>query len=121
VIEIRWGSIALGAIAGLGITAVLALVLFVLGARPEADSGGIAFIFVQFLGQVAAGYVAGRFAGPHEAFHGSQAGLGLYLVTAALTLATGGEPTIPTILFSAVVALVLGAAGGVLSGHRIRP
>ena len=116
--NVRWGSVLIGVLAGLGITAVAALGLFLIGARPEISEGGAAFVFVQFLGQVAAGYVAGRFASPAEAFHGSQAGLFLYAVTAALTLATGGDPGVATILFSAIVAMVLGSAGGVLAAYQ---
>jgi len=120
VTRIRWGAIALGAFAGLGLTAIIAVILFAFGVRPSGDAGGAAFVFVQFTGQVAAGWVAGRFATPTEAFHGSMAGLTLYAVTAALTLAAGGTPGIGALAFSAVVAAVLGAAGGVLAGERRR-
>ncbi len=39
----------------------------------------------------------------------------LFGVTTALTLAAGGTPSIAAIFFSAIVALVIGAAGGVLA------
>lgn len=103
--------------AGLGITSAVALVLYLTGVRPSADAGGAAFIFSSFFGQVVAGYVAGRFSSPAEALNGSQAGLGLYAVTALLTLATGGELGFGVLVFGAVVGMVLGAAGGVLAGH----
>ena len=114
----RWGAIVIGVLAGLGITAAAALALFLAGARPRADAGGIAFIFAQFFGQVAAGYVTGRFASPLEAFNGAQAGLLLYAVTAVLTLSAGGSPGPGVLLFSAAIAMVLGAAGGVLAADR---
>lgn len=114
---IRWGAVLIGVMAGLGITSAVALVLYLTGVRPSADAGGAAFIFSSFFGQVVAGYVAGRFSSPAEALNGSQAGLGLYAVTALLTLATGGELGFGVLVFGAVVGMVLGAAGGVLAGH----
>ena len=116
----RWSAVVFGAAAGLGATAVIALVLFVAGLRPSTDAEGAAFIFTQFLGQLLAGTVAGRLAPPQEIYHGSQAGLMLFGVTTALTLAAGGSPSVATIFFGAVVALVIGAAGGVL-GMMTRP
>lgn len=115
---IRWGAVVVGAMAGLGITFAVALALFVAGTRPSATAGGVLFIFGSFLGQVVAGYVAGRFSAPNEAFHGSQAGLALYAVTAALTLAAGGELGFAVVLFGAIVAMILGSAGGVMAGHQ---
>ncbi len=109
-----------GAAAGLGITAALALALFVAGLRPDGTGASAAFIFAQFSGQVAAGYVGGRFGRPLEAYHGSQAALLLFAVTTALTMIAGGAPGPLTILLSGIVALVLGSAGGVLAAsiHR---
>ena len=107
--------VVIGAAAGLGLTAVIALGLFVAGFRPSTDAEGVPFIFTQFLGQLVAGAVAGRLAPPHEAYHGSQAGLALFAITTALTLAAGGSPSVATMFFSAVVALIIGAAGGVLA------
>ncbi len=106
--------------AGLGLTAVLASILFAFGLRPDDVGDSLAFIFVQFFGQLSAGYVAGRFSHPAEAFHGSQAGLALYGLTAILTLSTGGEPGLATIVLSAFVALVVGSAGGVLAAQLRR-
>ena len=116
----RWSAVVIGTAVGLGVTAVVAFVLFIAGLRPSANAEGAAFIFTQFMGQLVAGAVAGRLAPPHELHHGSQAGLMLFAVTTALTLAAGGSPSVATIFFSALVALVIGAAGGVL-GMMIRP
>ena len=118
--NLRWGALAIGVVAGLGVTAVAAIILFVFGVRPSSDARGIPFIFIQFLGQLAAGYVAGTFAKP-EVYHGSQAALLLFVVTTVLTLATGGEPSIFALFFSGFVALVIGAAGGVLVGATRLP
>ncbi len=111
----RWSAIVIGAGAGLGLAAIVAFALFIAGLRPDADAEGVVFIFTQFVGQLTAGFVAGRLAPPHEAHHGSQAALSLFAVTTALTLATGGSPSIAAIFFGAVVALVIGASGGVLA------
>ncbi len=105
----------IGAAAGLGLTAIITLGLFVAGLRPSTDAEGAAFIFTQFLGQLVAGGVAGRLAPPRETYHGAQAGLTLFAVTTALTLAAGGSPSVATMFFSAIVALVIGSAGGVLA------
>ncbi len=110
----RWGAVAVGAAAGLGFTAVIAVALFAGGLRPERSAEGAAFIFVQFLGQLAAGAVGGRLAGAAPAYHGSYAALALYAVSMAVTLAAGRDPGAGAILLGAVVALVIGAAGGVL-------
>ena len=118
--HLRWGALAIGVMAGLGVTALAALALFALGLRPTSEESGIPFIFVQFTGQLAAGYVAGRFGTP-EVFHGSQAALALFLVTTMLTLATGGEPSVYTLFFSGFIALVVGAAGGVLAAATRDP
>ncbi len=117
----RWGVVFVGAAAGLGLTAVGALLLFAAGLRPDRSAEGAAFIFVQFLGQLAAGVVGGRLGHPLALYHGSQAALLLFAVSMAVTLAAGGDPGVPTIVFSAVVAVVIGGAGGVLGGMRRRP
>lgn len=72
-----------------------------------------------FVAQLLAGLVAGRFAGYAESSHGGLAGLALYAVVAGLSIAAGQDPAIGTLIFSAVVALVLGTAGGVL-GKELR-
>ena len=117
---VNWGAVLVGALAGLGVTAVVAVVMFAFGVRPDAHSGGIAFIFIQFVGLFVAGIVAGRFSHPTEFQAGSLAALGLFLVTSVLTMVTGGEPAVATIVFGAVVAFILGAAGGVLAGQIAR-
>ena len=117
---IRWGAVLIGAMAGLGITAAIALGLFLVGIRPSADASGVVYIFGSFFGQLAAGYVGGRFAAPTEAYHGSLAGLLLFALTAVLTLASGGVLGLAALLFGGVVALVLGSAGGVLAGQQRR-
>ncbi len=115
---IRWGAVLVGAMAGLGITSAVALMLYAIGVRDDAAGGSVLLITSSFLGQLLAGYVAGRFAAPDEAFNGSQAGLALFAVTAALSLATGISLGFGVLVFGAVVAMVLGAAGGVLAGHQ---
>ncbi len=111
----------IGAAAGLGCTAVLAVLLFVAGLRTDATGETAVYIFAQFTGQFFAGVVGGRLGRPHEVYHGSQAALALYATTAILTLAAGGSPGPAVLALSGVVALVIGAAGGVLAGAAARP
>ncbi len=97
------------------------LLLLVMGITGVVDSrdDAIALIFLQFLGLVIAGYVAGRFAGRDHALHGGYAGIVLFAVATAITLAADpGSASLLVITFSGVLALVLGTAGGVLAGIR---
>ncbi len=104
-----------GAAAGLGLTAALAVVLFASGLRTGTSGGAAMFVFAQFAGQFGAGYVGGRFGRPLEAHHGAQAALLLFAVTTALSVATGGVAGPLTLLLGGMVALVIGGAGGVLA------
>lgn len=110
-----WGAVVVGAVAGLGLTAASAIVLFVAGLRTDTTGGAAAFVFAQFLGQLCAGYVGGRFGRPLEPHIGAQAALALFAVATALSVAAGGAPGIATLLLGGAVALVIGAAGGVLA------
>lgn len=80
--------------------------------------GDAAFVLVQFLGEVAAGYVGGRFGAPQEAGHGSLAALTLFAVVAGISLAGGADPGLLALVGGAAVALALGASGGVLAAAR---
>lgn len=97
------------------------LVFLVLGITGVVESRDdtIALIFLQFLGLVLAGFVAGRLARRDRALHGGYAGLSLFAVATALTLATSPGSASPFVIgFTGVLALVLGTAGGVLAGVR---
>ena len=124
--RLNWGAIAVGGIAGIGAAVVLALPIRLL-AGSEGFSALALLILAGFVGQLVAGYVGGRFAGPAAhateggpAAHGGLAALLAYLVTAAISIATGQDPPVTTLVFSGVVALVLGSAGGVLAAARLR-
>lgn len=86
----------------------------------DSQGGDIAFVLVQFLGQVSAGYVAGRLGHPHEAYHGALASLSLFAIVAVLSLAAGAEVGVAALAGGAVIALALGSAGGVLGALRHR-
>ncbi len=75
-------------------------------------------LLVVYVSQLVAGVVAGRFAMKDGALHGGLAGLGLFGVAAALAVAGGTDPAITTILFSLVIASVIGSAGGLLADWR---
>lgn len=117
--KVNWGGVLIGAAAGLGIVAALAIVLFTLGIRPgDSNAEDAAFILVQFFGQLSAGFVGGRFGGAAEAYHGSLAALAMFGATALISSAGGSSPGPVLLLTSGVVALVLGSAGGVLGARR---
>jgi hypothetical protein len=117
--RLNWGAVAIGGIAGIGSAVVLAVPIRLLAGT--SGFGPLALlILVGFAGQMIGGYVAGRFAGTEQAAHGGLAALLSYLVTAAIAIATGQEPPITTLVFSGVVALVLGSAGGVLAAAHQR-
>lgn len=117
--RLNWGAVAVGGISGIGAAVLLAVPVRLLGGT-EGFAPLALLILVGFVGQMVAGYVAGRFAGTDQAGHGGLAALLAYLVTAAIAIATGQEPPITTLVFSGVVALVLGSAGGVLAAARQR-
>ena len=117
--NINWGGVVIGAVAGLGITAALAIVLFAAGVRPgDSTAAQMGFIIVLFAGETIAGFVGGRFGRPTEAFHGSLSALALFAVFAATSLAAGGEVSPGVVLMSGLVAMVLGTAGGALAMRR---
>lgn len=108
---------------GLGIGAlsatVLSLVLWAVLAFAGLDDAALVGLTVAILAGLAiGGYAAGRMTPFAHRFHGSVAGLaiaGLVLVIARF----GGSPA-PTIqvLWLALLAVVLGGAGGSLAGRR---
>jgi hypothetical protein len=97
--------------AALGGAMVLFLLLGIAGIIRDANS--LLLLFLQFLALVAAGYVAGRLAGRDRVVHGSLAALAVFGVTSLIGLAVaGGGTSLVALLFSGVVAAVLGSAGG---------
>lgn len=108
---------------GLGIGAlsatVLSLLFWAVLSFAGLDDAALVGLTVAILAGLAiGGYAAGRMAPIAHRFHGSVAGLaiaGLVLVIARF----GGSPA-PTIqvLWLALLAVVLGGAGGTLAGRR---
>ncbi len=78
-----------------------------------AERTGPLFVVV-YLSQLLAGFIAGRLSRTAGALNGGLAGLGLFFLTALLAVAAGTEPTPATVVFSLVVAAIIGSAGGVL-------
>ena len=114
----NWGAIVIGGLTGLVLGAVLAAILIAVGIGDTSTFGGqSALLLVTFLTQVVAGFVAARFAGFDHgpAQHGGMAAIALYGVVAAIAVAAGTEPSIGSLVFGAIVAVVLGTAGGVLA------
>jgi hypothetical protein len=100
--------------AALGGAMALFLLLGVVGIIDDANS--VPLFFLQFLALVAAGYVAGRLAGYRRVIHGGLAALAVFGITSLIALAVvGGGTSFFVLLFSGVVAAVLGSAGGALA------
>lgn len=94
------------------------LLFLVLGISGIIDSpdDAVPLLFLQFLSLVAAGYVSGRIARRDPVLHGGFAGLAVFVVTTAITLATDpGSTNLPVIAFTGLIAATLGSAGGALA------
>ncbi|MGI9611161.1 MAG: hypothetical protein ACR2NL_12785 [Acidimicrobiia bacterium] len=101
----------MAAIGGIMITFLVLGITGIVDAR-----AAIPLLFLQFLGLVVAGYVAGRLAGRDRILHGSLASMLVYLVSSAIGLAiSGSTASVLVLLFSGAVAAVLGSAGGALA------
>ena len=110
-----WGPVVLGAMSGLGAALIVFIALGITGVI-DGDSAAIPAAFLQFLGQLGAGYVAARIGRRDHVVHGSYASLLLYLVAAAITLAAAPDTIGPvTLIVFALVAAILGSAGGLLA------
>ncbi|MDJ0961261.1 MAG: TIGR04086 family membrane protein [Acidimicrobiia bacterium] len=119
-LDVSWGAVALGAMTGLGVALAVFLFLGVTGILTE-DNAAIPVAFLQFLAQFGAGYVSGRLAGRDGVIHGSFAAIAMYLLGSTLTLAAAPD-TVGTgaLILFAVVAAVLGSAGGLLADSARR-
>ncbi len=85
----------------------------------NSPSDLIPLLFLEFLGLVGAGFVAGRLAGRDRVLHGGYAGMLLFSVTTVITLAAAPDSaSLLVIAFTAFIAMVLGSAGGALAQTR---
>ena len=109
---IRWGAVAVGAMAGL-VTALLSFIFLGVTGLVAPDRGQIFLLFLEFLALVLAGYVAGRLSDAPE-LHGGLAGLVTALVTGLISL-TSTQVAFLAILTLTIIAAILGSAGGVLA------
>ena len=113
---IRWGAVAVGGMAGT-VFALLAFIFLGIAGLVSPDRGEIFLLFLEFLALVVAGYVAGRLSDSAE-IHGGLAGLLTALITGLISLSSSEVPILGLVTL-AIVATVLGSAGGVLARwHR---
>ena len=110
--SIRWGAVALGAMAGL-VVALLAFIFLGISGLVAPGRGEIFLLFIQFLSLVVAGYVAGRLA-DSAAIHGGLAALLSALVSGLISVTSTDVP-LAGIITLTLVAVVLGSAGGILA------
>lgn len=109
---IHWGAIAIGAMAGL-VFGLLAFIVLGVSGLVTRTSGDIFLLFLEFLSLVVAGYVAGRLSQNAEV-HGGLAGLLTALISGIISVAST-RVALTAIATLALVAAVLGSAGGVLA------
>lgn len=109
---IRWGAVAIGAMAGL-VVALLAFIFLGISGAVAPGRGEILLLFIQFLSLVVAGYVAGRLSDAAEV-HGGLAAL-LSAFVSGLISVTSTDVPLAGIITLTLVAVVLGSSGGVLA------
>lgn len=109
-----WGGIALGAMSGLGLALAVFLILAATGVVDE-NGGQAILVFVQFLALFVAGFVAARLGSGTPALDGGMAGLLVFFITVAISVAGGSSLGVGALLFLGATAAVLGSAGGVLA------
>jgi len=106
--------------AGIGAALLAFLILGVTGIA-DGGSGAAVLVFLQYLAQVAGGYLAGRLATAARVFHGGMAGLLMAAVGAAIGLGfSGDESNLGLVVLALVIALTSGSAGGALAEYRER-
>lgn len=111
--RVNAGAIVVGTMVGLGGM----LVVFALaGALGDFGSGVLLPFLLQYAAQLGAGYVAGRLGREEPVLNGGAAGLLLFAVGSTISLAVAAaRPSLAAVAFGAVVAAVLGSAGGALA------
>ncbi len=95
---------------------MLVFLLLGIAGAVSSPTDVVPLLFLQLLGLIGAGYVAGRLAGRDPILHGGLSGLVLFVITTAITVAA--DPTTPhlaVIAFTGLLAVVLGSVGGALA------
>lgn len=111
--RLNWGAVILSSLAGLA--AGFALLAVVSGAGDTVGTLAV-LIFAQYLTQFVTGFLSARMALHEPLLHGAIAALLLFFVATMLTLALDtARPSAWFIAFSAMVAAILGSAGGSLA------
>jgi hypothetical protein len=106
--------------AGIG-AALLAFLFLGLTGLADAGSGAAALVFLQYLAQLAGGYLAGRLAPAARVFHGGMAGLLMAALGAAIGLGfSGDESNLGLVVLALVIATTCGTAGGALAEYQLR-
>jgi hypothetical protein len=110
--ELHWAGIAFGTATGL----ITSYLLFVM----SGPLGGnlIAQLTIQFLGFIAAGYVAGRFSLAHQIVAGRIASLLLFFFVAVVTISAGATANLLGLALLGVLAIAGGATGAKWAGRR---
>lgn len=105
---VSWGAVLYGALTGLAAALLVFVVLGVAGLQNDLRGQSV-LIFLTYAGFLLAGYVAGRFAVEGHVLNGGVAAMVLF----ALQVVVSGAST-TAILFGAIVAAIIGSAGGAL-------
>ena len=112
------GAVAIGAIAGIGFGIIGALPFLAAGVDTSSPGGQSVLILIGIGAQFLGGFIAARVAARDDETHGGLAGLTLFGVVGIIALAAGEDPGVVTLGVGAVMALVMGSLGGLLSRSR---
>jgi putative membrane protein (TIGR04086 family) len=116
-VTLQLGVIVMGALTALAFALFAYLALGVTG-LVDRDSGRAILVFLQYLSQLVAGFVAGRLTGASRVLHGSLAALLLLVITVAISVARDPAAALPYFVVLGLIAIVIGAAGGALAEWR---
>ena len=99
--------------------ALLAFLMLGIIGFVDSPADLVPLLFLQFLALVVAGYVTGSLANEEPVRNGGYAGVLLFAVSSAITLAADPDSgNLLVIAFTGLVAAVLGSAGGAIAGTR---
>jgi hypothetical protein len=108
---LNWGAVLIGAGSGFVLGSVAGVLL--IGLLPESTALDVLLVFLSFVIEFGAGFLAGRLSPGAEALNGSQAALLLYALASIVAL-TGGA-NLAVLILGAAFALAIGTTGGILA------
>ena len=106
--RISWASVLFGALVGFAGALLVFIVLGIAGLQNDLRGQSV-LIFLLYAAFLLAGFIAGRSATTAHILHGGLAAMALFALQAVIS---GADPL--AIVFGALVATIIGSAGGAL-------